>query len=83
MPHLMPILPPNGSAGHPVAPVFRRLVVMDDDAAAHDGGLAAQGQVGVGEEGPGGGQVPGPAGHCQQGVFVLEVAHLTAPYTGV
>lgn len=63
MPHLMPILPPDSGTGHPVAAVFRRLVVMDDDAAAHDGGLAAQGQVGVGEEGLGGGEVLGLAGH--------------------
>ena len=68
-PHLVSVESPDGSAGHPLSPVLRSVVIMNDDGVANDGRVSAQRKVGVGEELLGGAEVYDLAGH-------LEVAEL-------
>ena len=77
----MSVLSTDGSACHPVTAVNWCLVVVDDDAATHNGCLPAQRQVGVGEEGFGAGQVSHSASHGKVGVLVLQVSNLTTSST--
>ena len=64
-------------AGHPIAAVFGRVVIVDDDGMAEDGGRAAQRQVCISEEAARAGQLTAPARHGQRCHLVNQVAHLT------
>ena len=61
----MSVQSPDGSAGHPLAPMLRSVVIMDHDGVTNDRGLATQRKVGVGEELLGGVQIQDLAGHVE------------------
>ena len=61
----MSVQSPDGSAGHPLAPMLRSMVIMDHDGVTNDRGLATQRKVGVGEELLGGVQIQDLTGHVE------------------
>ena len=73
----MSVKSPDGSAGHPLAPVFRSMVIMDDNGVANDGRVPAQRKVGVGEELLGGAEVDDLAGHLEAAELGGQVSHPT------
>ena len=62
---LVSILSANSCACHALATVFRSMVIMEDNRVTDDGGLASQGEVGVGEEPSRGGKVDGFPRHIE------------------
>jgi len=75
---LVPVFPQDRGARHPVAPMFRRVVVVDQNRAADDRVRSAEGQVRVGEELDSVLQVPLSSGDVEKSKLVDEVADLAA-----
>ena len=73
---LMPVEPLDRGAGHPVAAVLGRVIVVHHHAVADDGGRAGQREARVREEATGAGNVAAATRHGKVGVLVGQVAHL-------
>ena len=70
----MSVESPDGAASHALAPVLGRVVVVDHNRMTDDGGLAAEWEVGVGEELLGGAQIQDLPRHIQQSQLGGEVS---------